>query len=113
MEKFKARCIEEFDRRVANGIIDLLSEKQALIAPKRDKNLVGYELEMYFGHPTNDWYRGKVISIVNGKTERVKIAWDETGLHEDDPTETTQYLTKAKYNPETTREGAWRKYFEK
>ena len=112
MEKFKARCIEEFDRRVANGTIDLLSEKQPLIPPKRDKKLVGYEMKMYFGHPTNDWYRRKVISIENRKTDRVKIAWDEKGLHEDDPRVTTQYLTDAKYNPETTKEGAWRKYFD-
>ena len=74
---------------------------------------MGYEPEMWFGHPTNDWYRGKVISIVNGKTDRVKISWDKEGLHENDPTESTQYLTKARYNPETIREGAWRHFFEK
>ena len=61
---------------------------------------------MWFGHPTNDWYRGKVISIVNGKTDRVKIVWDKEGLHEADSIESTRYLTKAKYIPESTREGA-------
>ena len=36
-------------------------------APKRDNKLVRYELEMYFEHPTNDWYRGKVILIISGR----------------------------------------------
>ena len=70
-------------------------------------------MEMWFGFPTNDWYRGKVILIINGKTDRVKIAWDEKGLHEDDPRETIQELKETKYNPKTTKEGAWRRFFEK
>ena len=111
IEKFRAECNAEFDHRVASGEIDLLSERQPLIAPKRDKTLVGCELEMWFGHPTNDWYRGKVVGIMNEKTDRVRIVWNEDDLHEDDPRETTQVLKRTKYNPETTSEGAWRQYF--
>ena len=113
MDRFKAQCRAEFERRVETGEIDIYSEMQALIAPSRNKKLVGYEMEMWFGFPTNDWYRGKVISIINRKADTVKIAWDEKGLHEDDPRETIQELKETKYNPKTTKEGAWRRFFEK
>ena len=113
MDRFKAKCRAEFERRVETGEIDIYSEMQALIAPSRNKKLVGYEMEMWFGFPTNDWYRGKVISIINRKADTVKIAWDEKGLHEDDPRETIQELKETKYNPKTTKEGAWRRFFEK
>ena len=59
--------------RVTNGDIDVLSEMQSLIAPKSDNRMIGYDLEVWFGHPTNDRYRGKAIGIVNEKTDRVKI----------------------------------------
>ena len=92
---------KEYEYRVNNGTIDVLSEMQSLIAPKRDNTIIGH-----------DWYRGKVISIVNGKTYRVKIGWNREGLHADDPTETVQYLKDNKYNPKKTKEGAWRQYFD-
>ena len=104
--RIKHKCW--YARRVASGEIDLLSEMQAIIPKKRDQNMVHFEIEMWFGHPTNDWYRGTVVEIINEKTDRVKIKWDEKGLHADDPTETIQKLTNNKYNPKTTSEGAWR-----
>ena len=111
MESFKKRCLEEYARQAESGEIDILSEKQALMAPPRDRTMRGYEVEMFFGHPTNDWYRGKVVGIVSGKPDVVKIAWDKEGLHADDKTETFEKLTAKKYNPKTTKEGAWRQYF--
>ena len=42
MDRFKAKCRAEFERRVETGEIDIYSEMQALIAPSKDKELVGY-----------------------------------------------------------------------
>ena len=111
METFKERCLKEYARRVENDEIDVLSEKQALIAPPRDRTMRGYEIEMFFGHPTNDWYRGKVVGVVNAKPDVVKIAWDKKGLHADDKAETIEKLIAKKYNPKKTKEGAWRQFF--
>ena len=49
MESFKKRCLEEYARKVESGEIDILSEKQALIAPPRDRTMRGYEVEMFLG----------------------------------------------------------------
>ena len=70
--------------------------------PDQDHGGLGpfpYEVEMFFGHPTNDWYRGKVVGVVNGKPDVVKIAWDKKGLHADDKAETIEKLIAKKYNP--------------
>ena len=103
MDKFREKCHKEYERRVNNGTIDVLSEMQSLIALKRGNTMIGYELEMWFGHPTNDWYRGKVISIVNGKADRVKVAWNREGLHAENPTETVQCLKDNKQNQKRQR----------
>ena len=74
--------------------------------------MIGHELEIWFEHPTNGWYRGKVISIVNGMTDRVKIVLNAEGLHADDPTKIVQYLKDNKYNSKRAKKGAWRQYFD-
>ena len=87
MDKFSEECHKEYECRVTNGDIDVLSEMQSLITPKTDNTMIGYDLKVWFGHPTNDRYCGKVIGIVNEKTDRSNIAWNTEGLHADDSTE--------------------------
>ena len=113
LETFKSDCMKEFDRRVTNGEIDVLSEMQPLTVPPRNESMVGYELEIWFGFPNNDWYRGKVIEVKNEKTDRMIIEWNKECIHQDDPKVTVQYLTTHKYNADKTSEGVWRQYFNK
>ena len=104
LETFKSDCMKEFDRRVTNGEIDVLLEMQSLTVPPRNESIVGYELEMWFGFPNNDWYRGKVIEVKNEKTDIMRIEWNEECIHEDDPKVTVQYLTTREYNSDKTSE---------
>jgi hypothetical protein len=111
LETFKSDCMKEFDWCVTNGEIDVLSEMQSLKVPLRNELMVGYELEMWFGLPNNDWCCGKVFVVKNEKIDRMRIEWNKECIHQDNPKVIVQYLTTHKYNADETSGGVWRQYF--
>ena len=77
-------------QRQERGDGDVWSEKQQLIEPAMDDSFMGFEIEMRFSYPRDEgsllynWYHGKVVKVLNVKTQRVKIQWDEECLADDD-----------------------------
>ena len=85
-------------------------------APKVDKSLKGFKIEMLFsahddeGVPFVNWYHGVVDELLNEKGRRVSIKWDEDCLGTKDACITKHRLGITKWNPEICTDGAWRHY---
>ena len=112
---------EEIEKREARGEGDMLEQKQDIVAPKIDGNLVKkkFKIEMMFeqmgndGEKEMDWYYGVVVDIVNAKKRVVEIEWDDACLHEGDGKTTKQKLNVKMWNTKKPKAGAWRQYFPK
>jgi hypothetical protein len=119
-QKLKIDVYKEIDVREGEGKGDMLSEKQDIVAPEINNNLVKkkFKIEMMFeqvgnsGELISDWYHGVVVNIVNKEKRTVKIKWDENCLHEDDQKITKHQLLITKYNPKKPQKGVWRQYIE-
>ena len=65
----------------------------------------GFHIEMLFGYIEDDgtqflnWYNGTVQELVNEKTNRVRIKWDEECLGEHTVRETDKKLVISNWNP--------------
>ena len=120
-EKMRDKANEEIDTREASGKGDMLEQKQDIVAPTIDGNLVKkkFKIEMTFeqlgneGEKKPDWYYGVVVKILNAKERVVEIKWDEKCLNEDDEKITKQKLNISMWNMKTPKAGAWRQYIEK
>ena len=117
-QKARDDANEEIEEREARGEGDMLEQKQDIVAPKIDGNLVKktFKIEMMFeqmgndGEKEIDWYYGGV-DIVNAKKRVVEIEWDDACLHEDDGKTTKQKLNVKMWNMKKPKAGAWRQYF--
>ena len=76
-----------------------------------DRIFVGFKIEVLFlyteddGTTYLDWCDGVVVSIVNGKTNNVRIRWNKDILRAGDPRESNQKLLETKWNPEVALKG--------
>ena len=58
-------------------------------------------------------YHGIIQQVVNEKTNRVRIKWDEECLGEDDVRVSDHKLVLGNWNPKTVKKGGWREYLTK
>ena len=94
------------------------SEMQFNIMPTVDETLVEFKIEMLFDYPNEieggtylDWAHGVVKEVINDKSNRVLIEWDDDCLGRLDKKETYQRLLVTKWNPkQNTDKGAWQEY---
>ena len=101
-QKARDEANKEIEIREARGDSDMLEQKQNLVVPKIDRNLVkkNFKIEMMFeqmgdgGEKENDWYYGLVVDIVNRKNRVVTIKWDNECLHEGDKNNKTKAQRK-------------------
>lgn len=116
---FKKKAHDEIDQREERGDGDRWYERQRITAPKLDKNLKGFHIEMLFSYSSDDgtqcfgWYHGIIQQVVNEKTNRVRIKWDEECLGEDDVRVSDHKLVLGNWNPKTVKKGGWREYLTK
>ena len=79
IEAFKAKWRNERDSRTERGEGDKWSKMKNDVAPKVNKSLKGYKIEMLFsayddeGAPFVNWYHGVVDELLNEKCRRVSI----------------------------------------
>ena len=119
----RAKIEKEIKRREARGEGDIWEQRQDIVGPEIDKKMAKkgkeFKIEMRFSMPGTgdddecDWYRGKVIKVLNKSKRRVLIRWDEECLHPDDPRESVQELLITQWNPKEPAAGAWREYLTK
>ena len=68
------------------------------------------------GEACLEWYHGEVKEVLNSKTRKVRIVWDDECIHPDDVNslkETKDLLLVRKWNPSVAVKGAWREYLTK
>ena len=91
---------------------------QPSVMPKMNE-LEGVKIEMLFeaidadGNAVLEWSHGEVTSVLNSKTRRVEIEWDDDCVHPDDWASmkiTKDRLLVLKWNPAVAVKGAWRLY---
>ena len=118
LDEFKSKARKERDDREAAGRGDRWSEMQPSVMPKMDE-LEGVKIEMLFeaidadGNAVLEWSHGEVTSVLNSKTRRVEIEWDDDCVHPDDWASmkiTKDRLLVLKWNPTVAVKGAWRLY---
>ena len=110
-QKARDEANEEIEIREARGDGDMLEQKQDLVVPKIDRNLVkkNFKIEMMFeqmgdgGEKETDWYYGVVVDIVNPKNRVVRIKWDNGCLHEGNAKITNQKLNVKMWNMKNQR----------
>ena len=116
VREFKSKWRSERDNRMERGEGDRWSKMQKDAPPKVDASLVGYEIEMLFsgtddaGEAFVNWYHGVVKKLLNEKSRRVLIQWNEECLGSEDARTSKHRLGISKWNPENCTEGAWRHY---
>ena len=114
--QLKDDCNDEIGRREARGDGDMLTETQESHMPDINDALIGYKIEMLFEYPSDDgsqyldWAHGVVTGIVNEKTRRVEIEWDDECVAEGDYSTSKDVLFIRKWNPKKVEAGAWREY---
>ena len=105
-EEFKNEARSERDKREAKGKGDRWSEMQRSVMPKMDE-LDGFKIEMLFegidadGESCLEWYHGEVKEVLNRKSRKVRIVWDDKWIHPDDLNsmkETKDVLLLRKWN---------------
>ena len=116
--QFKSKAREERDNREADGRGDRWLEMQPSVMPKMGE-LEGVKIEMLFeaidadGNAVLEWSHGVVTSVLNSKTCRVEIEWNNECVHPDDWASmkiTKDRLLVLKWNPTVAVKGAWRLY---
>ena len=94
---------------------DEWAEKQHLLPPKIS-NLKGFRIEMTFENTGDDgslclaWYQGTIEKILNVKTNRIRVRWDEDCMGDNDARVTTHKLVVGNWNPKQLKKGGWREY---
>ena len=82
-------------------------------------HLKGFNIEMLFAYNGDDgtqclgWYHGTIKKVINSKTRRVRIEWDEECLGEGDVQMSDHKLVNGNWNPKTAKKGGWREYLTK
>ena len=117
LEQMRETAIEERDRRVEEGEIDIDANRQTLMMPKVDNSLIGFKIKHCFTYSDDDgstydgWCDGVVEKIINEKTRMVLIRWNEKKVHEGDLLVSRHKLGIRSWNPKNPKGGAWREYF--
>ena len=107
---FKGNAMLEIDRREDMGEGDRWYDRQSNLPPKVGK-MKGFSLEMLFNYSGDGgtqclgWYHGVVLDVVNSKTNRVRVRWDDDCLGEHDMRITDQKLAMGNWNPKTIKKG--------
>ena len=110
--QFKQKANDEIDKREDTGLGDRWYESQMNLAPKVC-HLKGFNIEMLFAYNGDDgtqclgWYQGVIKRVVNEKTIRVRIKWDEEYLGRKDARESDQKLVLDNWNPKIAKKGRW------
>ena len=116
LENMRENAIEERERRMEEGEMDIDTNRQTLIMPKVDTSLVGFNIEYCFTYFDDDgstydaWCDGIVEKVINEKTRMVLIRWNEKKVHEGDQLVSRHKLGIRSWNPKNPKGGAWREY---
>ena len=103
------------DQREDNGDGDQWYEKNKILPPEIS-DVKDFRIEMLFAYNGDDgtqclgWYQGTVQKVINEKTLRVRILWDEECLGESDVRTSDHKLVKGNWNPKTAKKGGWRQH---
>ncbi len=71
----------------------------------------GFCTEMLFAYIADDgtqclgWYHGTVKKILNEKTRRIRVEWDQECLGEDGICISDHKISKGNWNPKTAKRG--------
>ena len=63
------------------------------------------------GTTYDNWCNGDIISILNEKSNYVKVRWNQECLGQGEPDITKEKLLASKWKPNKAAKGAWREYF--
>ena len=114
-DQFKINSKDELKRREDIGEMNLWSENKSTLPLKLNK-MKGLKIEINFEYPgvdgskCLDWYRGKIIRVMNEKKSSVKIEWDESTLAESDLQFSVHKLMPGNWNPKNIGKEILRKY---
>ena len=106
---------DELKRREDIGEMDLWSEKKSTL-PLKIYKMKDLTTETTFEYPgvdgskCMDWYRGKIIKVMNETKSSGKNEWDESTLAESDVKFSVHKLIPGNWDPEKIRKGEWRDY---
>ena len=116
--KIKMDAMAELEAQEERGEGDRWSDKQQIVAPAISE-LKDFDIEMMFSYNADDgtlclgWYHGKVVKILNEKTNSVSIRWSESCLGEDDTRVSDHKLLPGYWNLKVAKSGGWRQHFDK
>jgi len=63
------------------------------------------------GTTYDNWCNGDIISILNEKSNYVKVRWNQECLGQGEPDIIKEKLLASKWNPHKASKGTWREYF--
>ena len=114
-DQFELDRKDELNRRMDIGEMDMWSENHSTLPPNIDK-MKGLTIEITFeylrvdGAKCLDWYRGKIIKMMNEKKICVKIEWDEITLVESNMQFSVHNLMPDNWKPKKIIKGVLRNY---
>ena len=81
IQQFKESALLEIEQREERGELDRWYDRQANLPPKIN-DMKGFKLEMLFSYNGDDgtqclgWYHGVVEEVLNVKTSKVRVRWN-------------------------------------
>ena len=117
IQEMKTSAATRRDTMEAEGKSDRWAARQQNIMPAVNSELIGFKIEMLFQYDNEDGTtyvnrcNGDIISILNKKSDYVKVRWNQECLGQGGPDITKQKLLASMWNPNKASKEAWREYF--
>ena len=115
LRNIRRKSMLEFERREERGEGDVWFEKQQSCPPEIER-MKDFHVEVAFSYSSDDgnecmgWYHGVIQKVLNTKTCRVRIIWDECCLGDKDARVSDQILLPGNWNPKKIKTGGWREH---